>query len=168
MKAKYFIKNRSLNYQRILKHWFAPGDKGDLETLFVEFSTDSERVPAMFGKDEFDKFISWVMETVEADPSNWEIIVPKNWNRPEVEEKEIEEENPWEEQLQSKSEKEYTGYNLAWLPYNEETKKIIARYPNAKELRKAEKIASGLAGRGKLRDLLNKRILELESQGKYA
>jgi hypothetical protein len=112
----------------------------------------------------------WVQELAAADPGTWEITTPADFKAPKsaVTPKASPVEPLVEPEKKTKAEiSNLKASELAWLPYNDETKNVIMHYNNPKELLKAEGIASSLAGRENLRKLFRKRIQELNAQGKY-
>lgn len=167
---EYEIKNISSNFERILKEWFSPGESKDLKDLFKNFSVSNSHHASDFKKTEFNKFVAWVQEVVAANPGTWSVITPKDFKAPK---KSVNSEVLFEEPVvdpEKKTKAEISNLKaneLAWLPYNDETKNLIMHYNNPKELLKAEGLASSLAGRENLRKLFRKRIQELNSQGKY-
>ena len=171
---KYFIRNRSQIHQRFLKEWIDPGEKKDLEALFKNFSTSTIRQKAMFSEDDFDGFILFVKEAADENPGVWELTIPKISSTKEVT-KAVKPKPKMDPvvkkimgEIKSLPEERYKGIHLAYLPLTDKSKKIIDRYQDPAELRKAEKITAGLAGKEKLRAHITKRIKALQSQGKYA
>jgi hypothetical protein len=172
---KYKLVNNSENFKRLLKHWFAPGEEKFLEDLFSEFSGSGGRIPPMFGPDQYDEFVTWVVDLVR-DINDFDVIDEsgkvykvngrsKGSKRKKNRNVEFDIPEGVKNHFNKVSVKDFKGHHLAWLPFNDDTKKIISEYPSVVELKKAEKIASGLSGRAKLRQLLLNRINELQLQG---
>lgn len=169
---KFYLLNISNEPARILADWVDPGKKKDLEAAFKNYSVSTPRQKAQFGEGDFDKFISWVAEAIKNLRHVWELKTPKNY-KVKGSEEEIGIISAAEQHIKdevSSFEEDATkfkGHHIAFIDNYDSAKKVIERYQDPNELKVAERILINLAGKERIRELVIKRIRQLESLGKY-
>jgi len=146
-----------------------------------------------FSEDEFDEFLDWVREEIVVDTSQFQIInssvKPKsNGDLSHLKkrrslakaEKAIEEGTIHDEvdQLKEKrvtyknvgkklpSQKDMTPKEIAWLPFDDVSKKIISDVNDVKRLKMAFKLVRNIAGQERVRKLIEDRLSELAADGR--
>ena len=183
----YIIRNISKGYQILLKHQVAPGGALDLEDVFEGFckpkrsKKNQEAKYAEWSTEQFPEFLEKVETEYAMDRGIWRLDfsedvkgAKKTSTRTRVKIPALVEETAVSKREQKKQElhtarkkirramdDEMMPKELAWLKYNEETKKIISNCSNPQVLKHAIKLARNIAGQERVRDLLDNRLMEL-------
>ena len=182
----YIVRNISKGYQILLKHQVAPGGSLDLEEVFEGFckpkrsKKNQEAKYAEWSIDQFPEFLDKVETEYAMDRGIWRLdftkddaTTKKTSTRTRVKVAPVEEavvskrEQKKQElhtarkRIKRAMDDEVTPKELAWLKYNEDTKKIISNCSNSQVLKHAIKLARNIAGQERVRDLLDNRLMEL-------
>jgi hypothetical protein len=190
----YIARNISGGYKILLKHQIPPGGSLDLEEVFEGFCKPKRSKKAQEAKhaewspDQFPEFLERVETEYARDRGTWQLDFsegPRTKKGAVAERKKAaaKESFPKEEnsRLQRKEEKKQTiqasrkkirraldgdmsPKELAWLKMSEETKKIIDNCNDALVIKHAVKLARNIAGQERVRDLLERRLIELSDR----
>jgi hypothetical protein len=184
----YIARNISGGYKRLLKHEVAPNGTLDLEEVFEGFckpkkaKKNEEAKYSEWTEDQFPEFLkrveqdyandrrSWVLEYTDGPRARRGAMATKE--SPAKKKAQIEQNVTMREQRQKEAhntrkqvrravEGGMTPKDLAWLPPTEASKKIIDNCSNALALKHAIKLARNIAGQEHVRDLLERRLIEL-------
>ena len=176
----YIARNISNGYAYLLKQEVQPGATLDLEKVFEGFckpKKSSKAEPAKYSeytKDQFSEFLDRVKTEWAADRTVWQIEMPDNV---EITKSAVPKTEPNRKTAKRKtaietraSERRITNADIspkemAWLEYNDASKKLVHSCSDARKLKMALKLARNLAGRERMRDLIEDRIQELSVDG---
>jgi hypothetical protein len=146
-----------------------------------------------FKEGEFDEFMEWIRDEIVVDASQFQIINSSVRSKESSDlshlkkrrslakaEKAIEESTIHDEvdQLKEKrvtyknvgkklpSQKDMTPKEIAWLPFDDVSKKIISDVNDVKRLKMAFKLVRNIAGQERTRKLIEDRLSELAADGR--
>lgn len=145
-------------------------------------------MPSQFAEDEFDLFVDWIENELAVDRGIWEIDRQNSSSAklPSSRSKAIEGAQSKPAVAQGRrgqqsqqvlavkdikrkvpNQKEVTPRDIAWMPYNDETKKFIGDMSadNIRDLKAAFKLVRNLSGQERTRKLIEDRINELATEG---
>jgi len=172
----YYVRNIGERHGFILQHTLAPGETLDLEKLFRDFckpkinKNKEVLAPPQFEKDNFEGFLSWVSDIV-VDRGRWELVyaerhVPAKIKEPHaVVNRKNKLARGTEKARATLKAKDLTSKDIAWLPYDAQTKKIVEECNDAKKLKAALRLVKTLAGQERLRKLLEDQVASLAGEG---
>lgn len=185
----YRVRNISGGYKILLKHQVPPNGTLDLEEVFEGFckpkrSKKAQEVKhAEWTADQFPDFLEKVKTEYAKDRGIWDFDFSEG-PRPKkgaVAEKKAKAEQEETNGLAKKDKKkqdlvaarkkmrraadgEMSPKELAWLKMSEETKKIIDNCSDGLVLKHAIKLARNIAGQERVRDLLERRLIEVSDR----
>jgi hypothetical protein len=189
----YIARNISGGYKILLKHQIPPGGSLDLEEVFEGFCKPKRSKKAVEAKhsewspDQFKDFLERVENEYARDRGAWQLDFSDgpSAKRGAMAKKKRDEDaiigQDESSRLQRKEQKkksvqtsrknirraidgELTPKELAWLKMSEETRKIIDNCNSALIIKHAVKLAKNIAGQERVRDLLEKRLIELSDR----
>lgn len=183
----YIARNISGGYKILLKHQVPPDGTLDLEEVFEGFckpkksKKNEEAKYSEWSPDQFQEFLSRVEQDYASDRRSWVLEytdgprakrgaaarVKETASKKQIEQNVAKREARQKEayntkkQVRRANEGTLTPKELAWLPPNESSKKIIDNCSDALALKHAIKLARNIAGQEHIRDLLDRRLIEL-------
>jgi hypothetical protein len=188
----YIARNISGGYKILLKHQIPPGGSLDLEEVFEGFCEPKRSKKAVEAKhsewspEQFKDFLEKVESEYARDRGIWQLDFsegprPKRGAMAKKKADEVVSGQDDVSRLKRKEQKtratqtskknikramegEMTPKELAWLKMSEETKKIIDNCNNALLIKHAVKLARNIAGQERVRDLLERRLIELSDR----
>jgi hypothetical protein len=174
------IRNVSEGYGIILGTQLAPGDVLDLQEEFVRRckpKKSSKAEPARFAEykeDQLEEFLDFAEEKVRENPNKWRIegrtgSATKVTTTRKVEKATSPASNSkrvvaGQRVMRVPSAKSLSPKELAWLPYDNNTKEIIGDFRDLKILKSAYKLVRNLAGQERVRRLIEDRLNELAAE----
>ena len=184
----YVARNISGLYKILLKHQVPPNGTLDLEEVFAGFCKPKKSKKAQEAKvaewapDQFQEFLEKVENEYARDRGIWQLeFSAASAKKASSRKKETAEVSPETERAARRDQRmqevqtsrrrirraidgDMTPKELAWLKMNEETKRIIDNCNDALILKHAIKLARNIAGQERVRDLLERRLLEVSDR----
>ena len=185
----YIARNISGLYKILLKHQVAPNGILDLEEVFAGFCKPKRSKKAQEAKiaewapDQFQEFLEKVENEYARDRGIWQLefsstspektssrkketatVSSAESDRLARRDERMKEVQTSRRRIRRAIEGDMTPKELAWLKMNEETKKIIDNCQDVLTLKHAVKLARNIAGQERVRDLLERRLLELSDR----
>lgn len=185
----YIARNISGGYKILLKHQIPPNGILDLEEVFEGFckpkrSKKAQEVKhAEWTADQFPDFLEKVQTEYAKDRGIWQLDFSEGPRRKkgavaEKKAKEVQEEDnaltrkdkkqkdlvAARKKIRRAADGDMSPKELAWLKMSPETAKIIDNCSSALVLKHAIKLARNIAGQERVRDLLERRLIEVSDR----
>jgi hypothetical protein len=176
----YIVRNVSKGYAYLLKREVAPNGTLDLEEVFEGFCKPKRSKRAEepkyyeYTKDQFPKFLERVKKEYAVDQGVWRLELPNNGesnnaapipNAAAAKKTQKRSTAITSRAASRKTSSDVTPKEMAWLTYDDASKKIINNCSEVRKLKMAHKLARNLAGQERVRDILANRIAELSVDG---
>ena len=190
----YIVRNISSGYKILLKHQVQPGGILDLEEVFEGFCKPKRSKRAQeakyseYTKDDFQEFLDKVENVYARNRGVWEFDFSgdeasdaERKKKKSAQKKKYAADHPQvavtrkdkkrkaamitRRNIRRAIDGDITPKEMAWLPFNEDTKNIISNCRKPQTLKLALKLARNISGQERVRDLIDRRLLELMTDG---